>query len=52
MHNRCLSSLTLIIAFQRRRDPIIAVYESQANLADHEKIQGTDGGVSAPRLGS
>jgi len=29
----------------RRRDPVITVYESQANLADHEKIQGTDGGV-------
>ncbi|EJD06680.1 DUF1000-domain-containing protein [Fomitiporia mediterranea MF3/22] len=36
----------------RKRDAVITVYESQANLADHEKIQGTDGGVSASRLGS
>jgi len=37
---------------ERKRDPIITVYESQANLADHEKIQGTDGGLSGQRLGS
>ncbi|KAA1467425.1 DUF1000-domain-containing protein [Dentipellis sp. KUC8613] len=29
------------------RDPVITVYESHANLADHEKIQGTDGSVAA-----
>lgn len=28
---------------QRKSDPVITVYETQANLADHEKIQGTDG---------
>ncbi|KAL5526809.1 hypothetical protein ACEPAF_8534 [Sanghuangporus sanghuang] len=37
---------------ERKRDPVVTVYESQANLADHEKIQGTDGGMSAFRLGS
>jgi hypothetical protein len=33
---------------QRKQDPVITVYESQANLADHEKIQGTEGNVSMP----
>lgn len=28
---------------ERKTDPVITVYETQANLADHEKIQGTDG---------
>ncbi|KAF8208406.1 PITH domain-containing protein [Mycena galopus ATCC 62051] len=28
----------------------ITVYETQANLADHEKIQGTDGGLSSPQV--
>lgn len=28
---------------QRKENPVITVYEAQANLADHEKIQGTDG---------
>jgi len=36
---------------ERKRDPVITVYESRANLADHEKIQGTDGGMSTNRLG-
>jgi len=26
-----------------KREPVVAVYESRANLADHEKIQGLDG---------
>jgi PITH domain len=34
--------------FQHKNKPIITVYESQANLADHEKIQGLDGTFSAP----
>ena len=34
--------------FQRKNKPIITVYETQANLADHEKIQGLDGTFSAP----
>ncbi|KAF8899875.1 DUF1000-domain-containing protein [Gymnopilus junonius] len=31
-----------------KNQPIITVYEAQANLADHEKIQGMDGTWSAP----
>ncbi|KAG2153967.1 galactose-binding domain-like protein [Suillus clintonianus] len=31
---------------ERKSDPVITVYETQANLADHEKIQGTDGNFS------
>ncbi|OJA16475.1 hypothetical protein AZE42_06877 [Rhizopogon vesiculosus] len=31
---------------ERKSDPVITVYEAQANLADHEKIQGTDGNFS------
>ena len=30
---------------QRKADPIITVYEAQANPADHEKIQGMVGGA-------
>jgi hypothetical protein len=40
---RRLSSL-----FQHKNKPIITIYETQANLADHEKIQGLDGRFSAP----
>lgn len=36
--------------FQHKNKPIITVYETQANLADHEKIQGLDGTFSAPGL--
>ncbi|EIN04936.1 DUF1000-domain-containing protein [Punctularia strigosozonata HHB-11173 SS5] len=35
---------------ERKRDPVITVYETQANLADHEKIQGTDGAFSSPQM--
>ncbi|KZP27403.1 DUF1000-domain-containing protein [Athelia psychrophila] len=34
---------------ERKDNPIITVYEAQANLADHEKIQGMDGTLSAPQ---
>ena len=34
--------------FQHKNKPIITVYETQANLADHEKIQGLDGTFSVP----
>ncbi|ESK89291.1 thioredoxin trp26 family protein [Moniliophthora roreri MCA 2997] len=34
---------------ERNQQPVIAVYEAQANLADHEKIQGTDSLFSAPQ---
>ncbi|TFK40099.1 PITH domain-containing protein [Crucibulum laeve] len=34
---------------ERNTKPVIAVYEAQANLADHEKIQGTDGAFSTPQ---
>jgi hypothetical protein len=33
---------------ERKQDPVITVYESQANLADHEKIQGTESNVNMP----
>ncbi|KAJ7457595.1 PITH domain-containing protein [Mycena galericulata] len=35
---------------ERKSSPVITVYETQANLADHEKIQGTDGGLSSPQV--
>ncbi|KAH7884580.1 galactose-binding domain-like protein [Phlebopus sp. FC_14] len=31
---------------ERRSNPVITVYEARANLADHEKIQGTEGNFS------
>jgi len=31
------------------RQPVITVFEANANLADHEKIQGTDGNFSMPQ---
>ncbi|EGN99037.1 hypothetical protein SERLA73DRAFT_181814 [Serpula lacrymans var. lacrymans S7.3] len=31
---------------ERKNNPFITVYEAQANLADHEKIQGTEGNFS------
>ncbi|TDL26323.1 DUF1000-domain-containing protein [Rickenella mellea] len=37
---------------ERKREPVITVYETQANLADHEKIQGTDSGMSGMRFGA
>ncbi|KIK94222.1 hypothetical protein PAXRUDRAFT_26008 [Paxillus rubicundulus Ve08.2h10] len=33
---------------ERRSDPVITVYEAQANLADHQKIQGTDSNFTTP----
>jgi len=33
---------------ERKNDPVIAVYESHAMLADHDKIQGTDGATQPP----
>ncbi|KJA13326.1 hypothetical protein HYPSUDRAFT_73060 [Hypholoma sublateritium FD-334 SS-4] len=33
---------------ESKTQPVITVYETQANLADHEKIQGMDGTWSAP----
>ncbi|KAH9999195.1 DUF1000-domain-containing protein [Russula compacta] len=33
---------------ERKQDPIITVYESKPTLADHEKIQGTEGNFSMP----
>ncbi|KAH7919369.1 DUF1000-domain-containing protein [Leucogyrophana mollusca] len=35
---------------ERKANPVITVYETQANIADHEKIQGTDGAFSSPQL--
>ncbi|THV02761.1 DUF1000-domain-containing protein [Dendrothele bispora CBS 962.96] len=34
---------------ERKTNPVITVYEAQANLADHQKIQGTEGAFSAPQ---
>jgi len=33
---------------EHKHSPVITVYETQANLADHEKIQGLDGKFSSP----
>ncbi|KDN48705.1 hypothetical protein RSAG8_02692, partial [Rhizoctonia solani AG-8 WAC10335] len=30
------------------RDPVVTIYEAQANPADHKKITGTDGALSQP----
>ncbi|KAJ7902651.1 hypothetical protein B0H14DRAFT_3851626 [Mycena olivaceomarginata] len=35
---------------ERKMSAPVTVYETQANLADHEKIQGTDGGMSTPQF--
>lgn len=34
---------------ESKKEPIVAVFESQANLADHEKIQGIDGALQSPQ---
>ncbi|KAF8896495.1 galactose-binding domain-like protein [Infundibulicybe gibba] len=34
---------------ERKTNPVITVYETQANLADHEKIQGMEGNFSTPQ---
>ncbi|KAG6911690.1 hypothetical protein DXG01_007940 [Tephrocybe rancida] len=33
---------------ERKNNPVITVYETQANIADHPKIQGMDGAFSKP----
>ncbi|KAG6373304.1 galactose-binding domain-like protein [Boletus reticuloceps] len=33
---------------QRKSNPVITVYEAQANIADHDKVQGTEGAFSTP----
>ncbi|KAH9972739.1 DUF1000-domain-containing protein [Lactifluus volemus] len=33
---------------ERKQEPVIAVYESKPTLADHEKIQGTEGNFNMP----
>jgi len=35
---------------QRKSNPVITVYEAQARLADHDKIQGTEGAFSTPQI--
>jgi len=35
---------------ERKSNPVITVYETQANPADHEKIQGSDGTFSSPQM--
>ena len=42
--------LVLTLGLQRNTSIPVTVYEAQANLADHEKIAGTDGNFS--RLGA
>lgn len=34
---------------KRKKHPIITVYEAQANIADHPKIQGLDGAFNTPQ---
>lgn len=34
---------------ENKKEPIIAIYESQAQLTDHEKIQGMDGSLQSPQ---
>ncbi|PCH42607.1 DUF1000-domain-containing protein [Wolfiporia cocos MD-104 SS10] len=34
---------------ERKEAPVVTVYEAQANLADHERIQGMDGNFSMPQ---
>ncbi|KAI9570654.1 galactose-binding domain-like protein [Boletus coccyginus] len=34
---------------QRKSNPVITVYEAQANLADHDRIQGTEGAFNTPQ---
>ncbi|EKM78576.1 hypothetical protein AGABI1DRAFT_114200 [Agaricus bisporus var. burnettii JB137-S8] len=34
---------------ERKNNPVITVYEAQANLADHTKIQGTEGNFYTPQ---
>jgi len=34
---------------ERKNQPVITVYEAQANIADHPKIQGMDGTFNAPQ---
>ncbi|KAH9011908.1 hypothetical protein EDB85DRAFT_2040054 [Lactarius pseudohatsudake] len=33
---------------ERKQEPVITVYESQANIADHEEIQSVEGNFSLP----
>ncbi|KAF5367167.1 hypothetical protein D9758_004069 [Tetrapyrgos nigripes] len=35
---------------ERKSNPVITVYEAQANLADHQKIQGTEGAFNTPQI--
>ncbi|KAF9452328.1 DUF1000-domain-containing protein [Macrolepiota fuliginosa MF-IS2] len=34
---------------ERKNNPVITVYETQANIADHPKVQGTEGNFSSPQ---
>ncbi|KAF9223595.1 DUF1000-domain-containing protein [Gyrodon lividus] len=34
---------------ERKSNPVVTVYETQANLADHQKIRGMDGNFSTPQ---
>lgn len=47
MYLSCISiSIDTLNSFQRKIEPIIAVYESRANPADHIKIKGIHGTMS------
>ncbi|KAF8076225.1 DUF1000-domain-containing protein [Lyophyllum atratum] len=35
---------------ERKNNPVITVYEAQANIADHPRIQGTDAAFSNPQV--
>jgi len=43
-----LDIIYLFIYAKLKQSAVITVYETQANLADHEKIQGTEGALSSP----
>ena len=48
VENPVLSSDCDHPVIQHKKDPIVAVFETQANLADHEKITGLDGVMQSP----
>ena len=38
----------LMLSWKRKFEPVMTVYESKPNLADHDKIQGMNANWSAP----
>ena len=48
MQGEYSSRVPLIYLPQRKFEPVMTVYESKPNLADHDKIQGMNKNWSAP----